>query len=154
MRRKDREITGINEIEAIISHADICRVALTYDNIPYIVPMNFGYSGGVEKKLYFHCAPEGRKIEMIKKNSYACFELDTDHNITEGKEACDFSMKYSSVIGWGNIFIINNNEEKLEGLNSIMHHYTKRRGFKYYPEVLNKTIVLRLDIITMTGKKT
>ncbi len=77
MRRKDREITGIGEIEVIISHADICRIALTENNMPYIVAMNFGYSGGEKKRLYFHCATEGRKIDMIRKNSYVCFQMDT-----------------------------------------------------------------------------
>jgi nitroimidazol reductase NimA-like FMN-containing flavoprotein (pyridoxamine 5'-phosphate oxidase superfamily) len=53
MRRKEREITGIDEIEAIISRCDVCRIALADDNLPYIVTMNFGYSGGAEKKVFF-----------------------------------------------------------------------------------------------------
>jgi hypothetical protein len=153
MRRKDREITGIGEIEVIISHADICRIALTENDVPYIVAMNFGYAGGEKKRLYFHCATEGRKIDMIRKNSYVCFQMDTDHRITEGNEACDFSMSYSSVVGWGNISIIMDDLEKKEGLNSIMQHYTKRTGFIYKPDVFNRTIILQLDIIKMSGKK-
>lgn len=152
MRRKEREITGINEIEAIISKADTCRIALTENNVPYIVAMNFGYSGE-NKKLYFHCAPEGRKIDMIMKNNYACFQMDTNHRIKEGKEACDFSMSYNSVVGWGNISIIRDEKGKKEGLNSIMQHYTKRTGFEFNPEVLKRTTILQLNIISMTGKK-
>jgi len=37
--------------------------------IPYIVPMNFGYEmADGALSLYFHCANEGRKINIIKKN--------------------------------------------------------------------------------------
>jgi nitroimidazol reductase NimA-like FMN-containing flavoprotein (pyridoxamine 5'-phosphate oxidase superfamily) len=154
MRRKEREITGIDEIEAIISRSDVCRIALADNNIPYIVTMNFGYSGGADRKLFFHCARDGRKIDIIRKNNFACFEMDTDHSLMRGREACDFSMKFSSVVGWGNIFIINDDKEKTEGLNSIMQHYTNQTGFTYNPDVFEKTIVLKLVIMTMTGKKT
>jgi len=151
MRRKDREITGITEMEAIISRADVCRIALTDNDTPYIVTMNFGYSP--DRKFYFHCAGEGRKIDMIRKNNYVCFELDTDHELTAGTEACDFGMKYSSIIGWGKIFILTGDEEKREGFNSIMQHYSERGGYSYATEQFDKTTVLRLDIISMTGKK-
>ncbi len=153
MRRKEREITGIEEIESVISEADVCRIALADNNIPYIVTMNFGYTGGVEKKLWFHCAREGRKIDMIRKNNQVCFEMDTGHNLTAGDVACDFSMKYSSIVGWGKIFIITGDEEKREGFNAIMKHYTDKAGFTYLPDVFEKTCVLRLDITTMTAKK-
>jgi nitroimidazol reductase NimA-like FMN-containing flavoprotein (pyridoxamine 5'-phosphate oxidase superfamily) len=153
MRRNDREISDIKEIESIISRADVCRVALADNNIPYIVTMNFGYSGGADKKLFFHCAKEGRKLDMIRKNNYVCFEFDTDHDLYSGKKACDYSMKYSSVVGWGHIFILTGDEEKREGLNYIMKHYTNRTDFSYNPKVFDKTVILGLNIKEMTGKQ-
>jgi len=99
MRKQEREITDIAEIEAVINRADVCRIALADGNIPYIVTMNFGYSGGHHRKLYFHCAREGRKLDMIRKNNYACFEMDIDHQIVKSDKACDLSMKYKSVVG-------------------------------------------------------
>jgi hypothetical protein len=54
MRRSDREIPGIQEIEEIIQKADVCRIALANDNIPYIVPMNFGYVNDPDRTLFFH----------------------------------------------------------------------------------------------------
>jgi len=153
MRRKEREITAIDEIEAIIGRCDVCRIAFTDENTPYIVTMNFGYSGGVQKKLFFHSAREGRKIDIIRKNNHVCFEMDTDHDLTSGMEACDFSMKYSSVVGWGDIFIISDDKEKREGFDSIMKHYTSGTEFTYKEDVFDKTMVLKLEIKTMTGKK-
>jgi nitroimidazol reductase NimA-like FMN-containing flavoprotein (pyridoxamine 5'-phosphate oxidase superfamily) len=153
MRRKEREITVIDEIESIILRCDVCRIAMADNNIPYIVTMNFGYSGGADKNLFFHSAGDGRKIDMIRKNNYVCFEMDTDHNLKSGRKACDFSMKYSSVVGWGDIFIVNDDDEKREGLNLIMQHYTSRTEFTYKQDVFNKTTLLKLVIKTMTGKK-
>ena len=78
MRRHDSAVTEITDIESIISCSDVCRIAFADNDIPYIVTMNFGYTGGENPCLYFHCAPEGRKIELIGKNNYVCFEMDTD----------------------------------------------------------------------------
>jgi nitroimidazol reductase NimA-like FMN-containing flavoprotein (pyridoxamine 5'-phosphate oxidase superfamily) len=153
MRKKEREVSDIVEIESIISRCDVCRIAFADNNTPYIVTMNFGYAGGMSPKLYFHCASEGRKLEMMSKNNYVCFELDTDHMITKGKLACDFSFKYSSVVGYGTINIVSDDKEKKAGLDSLMSHYTKGKYFAYRPESFSKTLVLRLDISEMTAKK-
>jgi uncharacterized protein len=46
MRRKEREINDIALTEEIIAKADVCRIALSNEDVPYIVTMNFGYQGG------------------------------------------------------------------------------------------------------------
>ncbi len=85
MRRKDREITGIDEKLEIIAKCKVCRIGLSENNYPYIVPINYGYSFNDRKlALYFHCAPEGKKIDIIKKNNNACFEIDCDTKLIEG----------------------------------------------------------------------
>jgi nitroimidazol reductase NimA-like FMN-containing flavoprotein (pyridoxamine 5'-phosphate oxidase superfamily) len=152
MRRIEREITDIQEIEIIINNCDACRLAFSDGNVPYIVTLNFGYSGE-EGKIYFHCAREGKKIDMIRKNNYVCFEMDTNHVLHEGNKACDFGMSYSSVIGYGHITIVKDPTERISGLNQIMYHYTGKREFSYKPDVIEKTLILRLDIKEMTGKR-
>lgn len=153
MRRKEREITDIQKLESIINNCDVCRVAFADDNIPYIVTMNFGYSGGTEKRIYFHCANEGRKLDMIRKNNYVCFGFDTDHILYKGNLACDFGMSFSSVVGYGHITIVMEPEERISGLNHIMSHYAGKGEFRYNQDVLERTMVLRLDIKEMTGKR-
>ena len=153
MRRKEREITETILIEDIIMKADVCRIAMANDNIPYIVTMNFGYSAEPEPALYFHCANEGRKLEMIAKNSFVCFEMDTDHELYIGPKGCDWGMKYTSVVGTGNISVVKGKEEKKAGLDLIMKHYGGEREFTYDEKVFARTTTLRLKIIEMTGKK-
>ena len=75
MRRNDREVSDSEMIEEIMKKADVCRIALASDNIPYIVTMNFGYTNDPDQLLFFHCANEGRKLEMIRRNKYVCFEM-------------------------------------------------------------------------------
>jgi uncharacterized protein len=153
MRRSDREIKDIALIEEIIAIADVCRIAIANDNVPYIVTMNFGYQGGENPCFWFHCAESGRKLEMIGKNNHVCFELDGDHEIYEGENGCDWGMKFSSIIGYGKISVVSGVHSKIEGLNCIMKKYSGRESFSYNEKVLEKTTVLRLDVEEMTGKR-
>jgi uncharacterized protein len=153
MRRKDREINDTFDLESIILRSDVCRVAFADNNIPYIVTMNFGYSGGSHPCFYFHCASHGKKLEMIEKNSNVCFELDTDHEIYSGENGCDWGMKFSSIVGYGKISVVTERESRLNGLNCIMAHYSDSKEFSYEERVLEKTTILRLDIHEMTGKR-
>jgi uncharacterized protein len=153
MRRDERNISDIQLIEDIIKKADVCRIALANGNIPYIVALNFGYTLSPENRLYFHCASEGKKLEMIKENSYACFEMDIDHAIYSGMKGCDWGMKYSSVVGYGHISIITGKEDRMYGLNCIMRHYGGEKEYSFDDKVLERTTILRLDITEMTGKK-
>ena len=56
MRRKEKEITDKTAMESIILKSSVCRLALSEENRPYIVPLCFGYE---DDTLYFHSAREG-----------------------------------------------------------------------------------------------
>jgi nitroimidazol reductase NimA-like FMN-containing flavoprotein (pyridoxamine 5'-phosphate oxidase superfamily) len=153
MRRADREISAISELEAIIERADVCRIAIANDNFPYIVTMNFGYTTDPMPSIYFHCAREGKKLDMIARNNHVCFEMDTDHNVYSGQRGCDWGMNYSSVVGYGNIFTVKDKTEKTSGLNCIMKHYGGPGDYIYNEKVFENTTVLRLEITELSGKR-
>ena len=149
MRRKEREITDIEEIEKIIKKAKVCRLGLVDNDEPYIVPVNFGYE---RNALYFHCALEGRKIELIKKNNKICFEIDTDVEIVSSEKPCDWTTKYRSIIGVGRARILDNDEEKTHGLSLLMKQYSEGEPSLDF-EKLNSVLIVRIDIKSITGKK-
>ncbi|MDA3916411.1 MAG: pyridoxamine 5'-phosphate oxidase family protein [Deltaproteobacteria bacterium] len=149
MRRKHKEITDKKEIEKILKKSQICHIAMVDKDKPYIVPMNFGYEN---KTLFFHCALEGRKINLIKKNPNLCFEVDQVVQFKKAKLACDWSIEYKSVIGEGRAQLLYDPEEKREALDIIMAQYSGRT-FEYPSEMLEKTLVIKLVIDKMTGKQ-
>ena len=153
MRRNDRETSDAVVIEEILRKADVCRIAIANNNVPYLVTMNFGYCEVPVKRLYFHCANEGRKLEMIRENNYICFGMDTDHKLYTGIKGCDWGMKYSSIVGYGNISVVSDPEEKITGLDCIMNHYAGEGEYRYDEKIVNRTTILRLDIKEITGKK-
>jgi len=161
MRRNDREITDKNEIIKIIDQCEVCRIGLSRDNIPYIVPMNFAYIYENEKLiLYFHCAKEGKKLDIIKSNANACFEFDRMINIIPGETACKYSLDFESVIGMGNIVIVGDDkiEEKQKALYLIMKKYAPEKTFGFSEayftsEMLRNVAVLKLTADQFTGKR-
>jgi nitroimidazol reductase NimA-like FMN-containing flavoprotein (pyridoxamine 5'-phosphate oxidase superfamily) len=148
MRRKDKEITDRDVIDAIINKAMFCRLALSEDNRPYIVPLSFGYDGTA---LYFHGAAEGKKIDILRKNSTVCFEFDNDCEPIQSDTGCDWSVRYESVIGYGKARLLEDMDSKLRALDIIMKHYSGK-SFEYPEQKVNKTAVIRVDIETVTGK--
>jgi nitroimidazol reductase NimA-like FMN-containing flavoprotein (pyridoxamine 5'-phosphate oxidase superfamily) len=149
MRRKENEISDKTDMEAIIGRSSVCRLALSQDNLPYIVPLCFGYE---ENSLYFHTAREGEKLEILKKNQNVCFEFDIDHEIVKAGKACKWGMKYRSVIGFGRASVIGDPESKRHALDIIMRQYSEG-SFTFPEEVLEKTVVIKVEIARMTGKK-
>lgn len=153
MRKKDREIKDAQELKEILQKADACRIAFAVDGIPYIVTMNFGYQWEDSLKLYFHCAKEGKKLELMKRNSTVCFEMDTDHELIRSENACDWGMKYRSIVGLGLLESITDEEEKKKGLDSVMEHYGFGGKKEYNEKALGLTEVLQLTVTEFTGKK-
>ena len=149
MRKKEKEITEKSAIEAIITKSLVCRLALSDDNSPYIVPLCFGYK---DKVLYFHGSQKGKKVDIIKKNPNVCFEFDTNTEIVKAEDACRWTMRYQSIIGFGKAVLLEDMEEKRKALDIIMSQYSGRI-FQFDDAILKKTFVIKIEIESMTGKQ-
>jgi len=139
----------------ILQKADVCRIAMCEDNVPYVVTMNFGFGKPPEAgfaPLYFHTAPEGKKIDILRKNNLVCFEADIEHEFFLHTIACGCSMKYQSVVGTGRMSFVEDRSEKLDALQALMTHYTEKSGHVFKEEMLARTTVMRLDIEEITAK--
>ena len=149
MRRKEKEITDLKSIEEIITRSKVCCLGLSLNDIPYVVPLSFGYK---DKTIYFHSAKQGKKIEILKKNNIVCFEFDIDHELVEAEKGCNWGTKFRSVIGFGKAYFIENMEEKQKALDIIMQNYTEKT-FEFPEKRLNNTLVGKIEIDQISGKK-
>ena len=152
MRRKDREVTDIQELLSIVEECRICHVGLLDDNGVYVVPLNYGFEY-VNKQLilYFHSAQVGRKIDAIIKNPNVCVEMDCDHRLIEGEKACDFSFGFKSIIGNGVATILSNYDEKLKGLSLLMKHETLKE-YAFDENMVNHVSVIKVIVNEFSGK--
>ena len=149
MRRKDREIVDSERIWEVLRNAKICRVAFCDEEWPYIVPMNFGILNG---KLYFHCASAGTKLDLLKANPNVCFEVEANVEIVPGDQACDWSVHYQSVIGFGCASVVEGLDEKHSGLKALLAQYADN-DIEIPQHISPETVILRVDIHSLTGKE-
>ena len=153
MRRKDKEIVDEKVMVSIIEKAIACRVAMCWQDEPYVIPMNFGYQ---DNYIYLHSAREGRKLDILRNNNKVCIEFDADVELVQSQVACNTSMKYKSVLAFGKAIILKDVAEKKKALDIIIYHYYHHNSpsvFHYPENALEKVIIIKVKIENMTGKE-
>ena len=115
-------------------------IALNDDGFPYMVPLNFGMDiEDGQLYLYFHCAMQGKKLDLIRKDNRATFEMDCDHNFILYDERMSCTMGYSSVVGHGIIeFGYDRKTSKqysLRSIDDLFYLYAFLLHLKYFSSI-------------------
>lgn len=149
MRRCRQQLTK-EECVAILTNATSGTLALAGDNsYPYAVPISHVYSNG---KLYFHSAPTGHKIDAIKrcgKASFCAIAADEVH-------PSEFTTYFKSVIAFGRILIVEDNDEKLHAVKLLGERFNPgdTEGLqKEMDKSYTNMLILRVDIEHLSGKE-
>ncbi len=154
MRRKDRELNSFDEMIDALHCGKVSQIAFVDNGQPYIVTMNYGYCIDENNlKLYFHSANEGRKINCIQNSPDVCFTIAICDPFVAGENACNYGMKYRSVVGYGKIRIVEDYNERIAGLNLLMKQVTGKDSWEYESEMLKRTTVSCIDVVSITGKR-
>ena len=149
MRR--RTISDEKEILEIIDKSPWCHVAMTdLQGEPYVIPMNFGIRDNV---IYLHGARKGKKIDILREHPSVCISFSTDHLLRAQSEeiACSWSMKYRSVLAYGQVEFIEDPAEKTEALNIIMSQYSDR-SFRFAPPSIHEVCCFMVKVTRFEGR--
>ena len=131
MRRADRAVTAEQEILTILEECIVCRLGMSVNDTPYVVPLNFGFEYEEGKlTLYFHSGNQGKKLEMLRGNPKVCFEMDCAAEVVANEQPCSFSMRFKSVIGTGRVEFLVADADKLHGLRVLLRNIDKTKDFK------------------------
>jgi uncharacterized protein len=149
MRRSERGIGERGAIDEILRRATVVYLGLNDDGLPYVVPMNFGYDG---QALYLHSAPEGRKLEILRRCPRVSFAVTVDDEVVPGAVGCQWSARYRSVLGEGDARFLTAREERVRALDTLLGKFALG-PFAYDENVLARTAVIRVDIRHVTGKQ-
>jgi len=138
------------ELEQIIRKCKVCHLGMIDQDQPYVLGFNFGYSN---KTIWLHGAKEGKKIDVIQANNNVCVYFDTDHELFFRDEpvACSWRWRYRSVLAYGKAIILEDFDQKVEGLNIIMKNFTDRT-FEYSKPAINNVMVMKIQIDRWTGR--
>lgn len=153
MRRQDREVPDIGGIRDIIEKCKVCHVAMIDAGTPYVIPLNFGYTleeGALT--LYFHCAKEGRKLDILRRNNAVCFEMAWEGKLGHIENPCNSGYYFESVHGFGRAEFVEDVEEKCRALSLLMK-YQSGQDFVYTAQQASSVCVFKIISTDFTGKK-
>lgn len=115
----------------------------------YGVPISYAWDG--DNSIYFHCAPQGEKLEYIKRNPNVSFTIVGHTQILPQQ----FTTEYESVIVRGVIQEIASNDLRMAALELILDKYSpddKTRGMEYAQKSFDRTAILHMGIQSVSGK--
>jgi len=144
-------ITEKKDILDIVNRSQWCHLAMVdQNNLPYVIPMNFGFRDDV---IYMHGARNGKKISILKQNPRVCINFSLDHLLRYQDEnvACSWSMKYRSILAYGEVEFMDDPDQKIEAMQVIMSHYAKQT-FKFNPPSIREVMVWRVKIDRFEGR--
>ena len=152
LTKRERQVTDMDQIIRILDTGKVLHLGLAADNIPYVVPMNYGYTMEDGKLvLYLHSAVQGKKLDMIRSNPNVFFAIDCDRMPFTGRVPCQYGLVYSSIMGSGTARIIEDVEEKKQAMTILMKTQTGK-DFSFEDRLVSIVAVIRIDVAEYTAK--
>ena len=151
MRRKDRQ----QDREFSLALIDRCThgvLALsTGEEAPYCLPLSLVRVGDC---LYFHCAREGRKIQLLRRDPRVCVTFVGEDAPTFEAPA-NYTTLFQSAIVTGTASEVLDREEKIAALRALCQKLTP--GFMEHfdravEQSLEVTAVWRIEMDEISGK--
>lgn len=147
VRRKDRELS-VESAARLLAEGEYGVLATAgMDEQAYGVPLNYVYKNNC---LYFHCAPEGHKLDNIRANNKVSFCVVGRARILPEK----FTTAYESAVAFGTASEAQG-DEKHGALLSLVEKYSPgfmEEGKKTIDKYIKMTTVIKIDINHITGK--
>ncbi|GAB1409590.1 pyridoxamine 5'-phosphate oxidase family protein [Desulfovibrionales bacterium] len=147
MRRKDRA-TGPEDALRILSTAEYGVLSMaTLEGEPYGVPLNFAWA---DDCIYFHCAPEGRKLDLLQANPRCSFTVVGKTQVVPE----NFGTLYESVLVTGSAQELSG-PKKQKALVLLVAKYASEhmeRGLNYIDRLKNATKVFQITATSITAK--
>jgi len=152
IRRKEKEIKDKNEIISILEQAKYITIAMSRDDEPYLVTLSHGYDKN-RNCIYFHCAREGKKVDILNKNNRVWGQALIDKGYVQG--VCDHL--YATAHFMGRVSFLENFEEKKQALEVMIEALDDNRASIIEKQLTKKSItninIGKIDIEYMSGKK-
>ncbi len=151
MRRTDKEFTEQRKLRKVLRETCYMTLAMAREGEPYLVSLSHGYD---EERncLYFHCASEGKKLDMLRANPAVWGQVIVDHGYVER----ECTHLYATVMFRGRVSFIEEPDEKRRAFRTMLSQLEpddKARDKWMNVDGLDKTVFGRVDVEYMTGKK-
>jgi nitroimidazol reductase NimA-like FMN-containing flavoprotein (pyridoxamine 5'-phosphate oxidase superfamily) len=151
-RRKERAMKTSREMVLLLERMRVGRLAVTTEDGPYIVPVNYLFFEG---SIYFHSGLSGRKMDALRADSRVCFLVDEVGPQVLWEQGCGISQIYRSVVCFGKAEFVEGQIEKRGILERMVQKYVPS-SYPISPmkdQNIKKTAVVRIVVESMSGKE-
>jgi nitroimidazol reductase NimA-like FMN-containing flavoprotein (pyridoxamine 5'-phosphate oxidase superfamily) len=120
------------------------------DKEPYAVPMNHGYGKG---RFYFHCAKEGRKLDIIRQNPRVSYVIMKYYGSKKDfKDSMRCHGQWESVVARGRAQVVEGHRTLKEAFVKFMIWYDKP-DYEPTEEICNTTGAIVITVEEMTARR-
>jgi len=144
-------IENREEIDKIIRACKTCYLAMSDNDFPYVLPMNFALDGN---SVIMHSAQSGRMWETLKRNPNVCINwiIGEDLAWQDVKVGCSYRVKSKSVLVEGKVEFVDDFDEKIRCMNLIMSQYSDRE-FKFSKPAIENVGIIKVAIKKISAKE-
>lgn len=147
--RKSHMNMEVEDIKVLLKDSEYGIIStMGEDGYPYGFPMSYVY---LNNYIYFHCGLKGHKIDNILYNNRVSMTVVGESSLIP--ELLD--TNYKSIVLFGKIFKVSDEEEKITALREIVKKYAKGftlEGDRSIVEEKHITNVFKIEIEHITGK--
>ena len=147
MRKQSREMNAAWALE-VMDKAPYITVGMTDINgKPYSVPLSLARTD--EETFYFHCATEGKKLDIIQANPCVCLSAVSKCKPTVGPKDGSFTLEFKSAIAFGKAEIVSDDTEKREALRAICQRFLPHHMDAFESAVersMSRTKIVRITL--------
>ncbi len=149
MRRKKQLLSEAETVKILKTHTSGVLGVTGDDDYPYTVPLSYVYK---DRKLFFHCAKSGHKLDGITRNDKVTFcVIDKDEVVQRA-----FTTHFRSVIVFGRARILTEDSERQAALECLVEKYSPdfvQAGQEEIKRNWEKVCLVEVNIEHMTGKE-
>lgn len=144
-------------IREFLSQATFGHLGSRWDDQPFVTPVMFWYDPQTDE-IYFHSNIIGRMRANCERNELVCFEVSREGKLLPSNVALEFNIQYESVIAFGRVRLLQEEDEKKRALYGLIEKYFPRMkpGEHYRPitdSELRRTSVFAVRIESWSGKR-
>ena len=152
IRRKEKAIENTEEMQQILMKSRYVTISMCSENEPYLVTLSHGYDAK-DNCIFFHCAQEGKKIDILKENNIVWGQALVDHGYEDGK--CDHLFETTQFRG--RVTFLTDLDEKKHALTVMVNQLEPNPQMvieeQFKEDSIQRVNIGRIDIDYMSGKR-
>jgi len=152
VREPHRGVYDRESVYRILDEAFLCHIGFTVDGQPYVIPTSYGRK---DANLYIHGSAASRMLRQMKEGIPVCVTVTLLDGLVLARSVFNHSMNYRSVVILGKATLVDDPQEKLEGLRILSEHILRGRwddSRQPNEQELKATSVLRVPIEEFSAK--